>query len=68
MTTEDNRSRPEDRRHDIDTPKPPFVDNNGVTVITDRRITPDRRINNIEVEWAEDVDTGSRDDESEVSA
>ena len=29
----------------------PFIDENGTEVAKDRRRTPDRRINNIEVEW-----------------
>ena len=29
----------------------PFIDADGTMVTTDRRRTPDRRINNIEVEW-----------------
>jgi len=62
MTIEEHRNRPADRRHGIDSPEPPFKDKDGQTVIEDRRITPDRRINNIEVEWAEDVDNDTNDE------
>ena len=58
MKIKDKRNSLEDRRHDIDTPKMPVKDNYGVTVIDDRRNTPDRRINNIEVEWVEEGKIG----------
>jgi len=54
MKIKDKRNRTEDRRHVIEAPQVPFKDNNGVTIIDDRRNTPDRRINNIEVEWVEE--------------
>jgi hypothetical protein len=54
MKIKDERDRLEDRRHDIDAPKTPINDNDGVTIIDDRRNTPDRRINSIEVEWVEE--------------
>ena len=50
----DKRCKLEDRRHGLDTPKIPFRDNYGVTIIYDRRNTPDRRINNIKAEWIEE--------------
>ena len=54
MKIKDKRGSLEDRRHDIDALKIPVKDNCGVTIIGDRRNTPDRRINNIEVEWVEE--------------
>ena len=54
MKIKDKRGSLEDRRHDIDALKTPVKDNCGVTIIGDRRNTPDRRINNIEVEWVEE--------------
>jgi hypothetical protein len=50
----DRRVRFEDRRHGIDIPKTPLKDNYSVTIMGDRRKTPDRRINNIEAEWVEE--------------
>ena len=54
MKIKDKRDSLKYRRHDIDIPKTPLKDNYGVTTIGDRRNTPDRRINNIEVEWVEE--------------
>ena len=54
MKIKDKRGRLDDRRHDIDALKIPVKDNCGVTIIGDRRNIPDRRINNIEVEWVEE--------------
>ena len=54
MKVKDKRNSFEDRRHDIDTPKTQVKDNYGVAITDDRRNTPDRRINNIEVEWVEE--------------
>ena len=54
MKIKDKRGKIDDRRHDIDALKIPVKDNGGVTIIGDRRNTPDRRINNIEVEWVEE--------------
>ena len=54
MKIKDKRDSLKDRRHDIDTHKTPLKDNYGVTTIGDRSNTPDRRINNIEVEWGEE--------------
>lgn len=62
MKINDKRDSPEDRRHDMDTPKTPFNDKNGIAVIRDRRIAPDRRINNIEVEWIEEGEINRKDD------
>jgi hypothetical protein len=54
MKIKDKRNSLEDRRHNIDKPKTPLKDNYGVAIVDDRRKTPDRRINNIEVEWVEE--------------
>ena len=51
----DCRSR-EDRRSHKKIPKGAFVDSEGVKVTRDRGRAPDRRINNIQVEWHEDED------------
>jgi hypothetical protein len=51
MKIKDKRDCHKDRRHDIYTAKIPLNDNHGITIIKERRNTPDRRINNIEVEW-----------------
>jgi hypothetical protein len=56
MKIKDKRDRLEDRRHDIDTPKIPVKDNYGVTMIDDRRNTPDRRIDNIQGEWIDELE------------
>jgi hypothetical protein len=54
MKIKDKRNSFEDRRHDIDIFGVSIKDNYGVTITDDRRNTPDRRINNIEVEWVEE--------------
>ena len=46
-----------DRREFRNMPEVPFVDSNGEMVAQDRRITPDRRLNNIHDEWHETQDT-----------
>jgi len=51
---DDKRIRPYDRRRRIDTPEVPFRDSRGEIIKHDRRKTPDRRVNNIEVEWIDD--------------
>jgi hypothetical protein len=56
MKIKDKRDRLEDRRHDIDTPKIPVKDNYGVTMIDDRRNTPDRRIDKIQGEWIDELE------------
>ena len=61
MKIKDERDCLGDRRHDIDTPKSPLKDTQGVTITDDRRDTPDRRINNIEVEWISDVTKDRRE-------
>ena len=53
MKIKDKRNSVEDRRQYMDTPKALIKDNYGVTITDDRRNMPDRRINNIEVEWVE---------------
>jgi hypothetical protein len=54
ITMDDKRIRPYDRRRRIDTPEVPFRDSRGEIIKHDRRKTPDRRVNNIEVEWIDD--------------
>lgn len=49
----DKRIRPYDRRKNLDTPEDPFYDSHGELIKHDRRKTPDRRLNNIEVEEIE---------------
>jgi hypothetical protein len=44
-----------DRRQNADTPSFPFKDSNGVTIKECRRKIPDRRINNIQAEWVEEI-------------
>jgi len=44
-----------DRRHDKNMPKVPFKDSNGATIKECRRKIPDRRIDNIQVEWIDEV-------------
>lgn len=51
---DDKRIRPYDRRRSIDTPEVPFRDRHGNLIKHDRRKLPDRRVNNIEVEWIDD--------------
>jgi len=45
------RSEFGNRRHDCGMPKVPFKDSHGATIKECRRKIPDRRINNIQVEW-----------------
>ena len=54
MKIKNERDRLEDRRHDVDAPKTPINVDYGVAIVDDRRKTPDRRINSIEVEWVEE--------------
>ena len=44
-----------DRRRTQDTPEVPFRDSNGLTIAEDRRKTPDRRLNNIQAEWVNEL-------------
>jgi hypothetical protein len=52
---EANRRRNDDRRQNADTPSFPFKDSNGVTIKECRRKIPDRRLNNIQAEWVEEI-------------
>jgi hypothetical protein len=36
-------------------PAVPFRDSNGLTIHEDRRKTPDRRLNNIQAEWVNEL-------------
>ena len=47
-----------DRRENNAIPNFPFKDSNGVTVKKCRRKMPDRRIDNIQVEWVDEVEIG----------
>ena len=44
-----------DRRRDTNMPAVPFRDSNGLTIHEDRRKTPDRRLNNIQAEWVNEL-------------
>jgi len=54
---EDRRAKCGKRRQNKDMPSVPFKDCNWTTVTVCRRKTPDRRINNIQVEQIDDVVT-----------
>lgn len=45
------RTETSDRRHDSDMPETPFKDSNGATIKECRRKIPDRRLNDVHVEW-----------------
>ena len=55
----EKRIQPVDRRQYEKMRETPFTDSDDLTVITDRRIVPDRRINDICVEWVDDEDLES---------
>jgi hypothetical protein len=55
----DRRVRSGDRRQQKEMPETRFKDSNGVTVRMDRRKTPDRRVNSMDVEQLDEV-TSSR--------
>ena len=55
----EKRIQPGDRRQYEKMRETPFTDSDDLTVITDRRIVPDRRINDICVEWVDDEDLES---------
>jgi len=44
-----------DRRRSTNMPAVPFRDSNGLTIHEDRRKTPDRRLNNIQAEWVNEL-------------
>lgn len=44
-----------DRRQNHEMPKVPFVDSNGAIINESRRKIPDRRIDNIKVEWIDEI-------------
>jgi hypothetical protein len=44
-----------DRRRAASRPAVPFRDSKGLTVVEDRRKTPDRRLNNIQAEWVNEL-------------
>lgn len=44
-----------DRRRDTEMPAVPFRDSNGLIIFEDRRKTPDRRLNNIQAEWVNEL-------------
>ena len=51
----DRRVRSCDRRQQKEMPETRFKDSNGVTVRVDRRKTPDRRVNSMDVEQIDEV-------------
>ena len=59
MRCETDRRFVEDRRSNHKMPDTPFTDSEGRKVRCDRRRMPDRRINNIQVEWLEQGDQDS---------
>ncbi len=44
-----------DRRRTASIPEVPFRDSKGLTILEDRRKTPDRRLNNIQAEWVNEL-------------
>jgi hypothetical protein len=48
-------SQASDRRRGSNMPAVPFRDSNGLTILEDRRKTPDRRLNNIQAEWVNEL-------------
>ncbi len=44
-----------DRRRTASIPEVPFRDSKGLTIHEDRRKTPDRRLNNIQAEWVNEL-------------
>lgn len=53
----DKRIRPRDRRDNFEKSDVPLVDSNGKTIKYNRRVRPDRRLNDIvveEIEWEDD--------------
>jgi hypothetical protein len=58
---EDKRVRIDDRRTGFVSPELPFMMDNGISVIRERRYLPDRRLSSINVEWIEDRVKGKTD-------
>jgi hypothetical protein len=44
-----------DRRRGVSMPAVPFRDSNGLTILEDRRKTPERRLNNNQAEWVNEL-------------
>ena len=44
-----------DRRRGVNMPAVPFRDSQGATITADRRKMPDRRLNNIQAEWVNEL-------------
>jgi len=44
-----------DRRRSTNMPAVPFRDSHGLTIREDRRKIPDRRLNNIQAEWVDEL-------------
>jgi hypothetical protein len=44
-----------DRRRANSMPAVPFRDSSGLTILQDRRKLPDRRLNNIQAEWVDEL-------------
>ena len=51
--------QPGDRRKDENTRAMPFRDGSGTVIREDRRKLPDRRLNNIQAEWVNEILLGS---------
>jgi hypothetical protein len=56
MDTKDRRLNLVDRRHSIEEEIPPCHEEQGEIICEERRHLPDRRINNIHVEWTDDIE------------
>ena len=54
-TMKTRRAKSGKRRQNEDMPRVPFKDSMGVTIYECRRKIPDRRINNIQAEWIEQI-------------
>ena len=51
----DNRLRKNDRRQNKGMPSFPFKDGRGATIRECRRNIPERRINNLQAEWIDEI-------------
>ena len=54
-TMKNKRFQSGDRRQNDDKPRAPFKDSNGKLILGCRRMLPDRRINNLQTEWIDEI-------------
>ena len=54
-TMKNKRFQSGDRRQSDDKPRAPFKDSNGKLILGCRRTLPDRRINNLQAEWIDEI-------------